>query len=185
MINDIQQDAQVRMEKSINALLDAFKRVRTGRAHPSLLDSITIDYYGTQTALSQVANINVEDGRALTVTPWEKHLVPVIEKAIMKSDIGINPSTSGETIRLPMPALTEETRKDFIKMARTEAEKGRVSIRNIRRDANGNCKNLLKDKEISEDEERGAQDAVQKLTDKFIADIDKLLADKEKDLMKV
>lgn len=185
MLNEIKDDAKDRMQKSVNALIDAFKKVRTGRANPAILDGITIDYYGTETPLSQVANINVEDGRALAVTPWEKHLVPTIEKAIMKSDLGINPSTTGETIRLPMPALTEETRKDYIKQARAEAEKGRVSVRNIRRDANSSIKDLLKEKEISEDEERQGQDQIQQLTDKFIAEIESLLAVKEKDLMQV
>ena len=157
MINDIKKDAEERMAKSLGALVDAFKRVRTGRANPSLLDSVMVNYYGTPTPLTQIANVTVEDGRALAVSPWERNMVPEIEKAIMKSDLGLNPSTTGDTIRLPMPALTEETRKNFIKQARTEAEKGRVSVRNIRRDANGTLKDLLKDKEISEDEQREIQ----------------------------
>jgi len=144
-----------------------------------------VDYYGSDTPISQVANIIVEDGRALAINPWEKNLVPQIERAILKSDLGLNPATNGDTIRLPMPALTEETRKDYIKQARAEAEKGRVSVRNIRRDANGSIKELLKEKMISEDEERGGQDQIQKLTDKFIAEVDALLANKEKDLMQV
>ena len=185
MINDIKKDAEERMAKSLGALVDAFKRVRTGRANPSLLDSVMVNYYGTPTPLTQIANVTVEDGRALAVSPWERNMVPEIEKAIMKPDLGLNPSTTGDTIRLPMPALTEETRKNFIKQARTEAEKGRVSVRNIRRDANGTLKDLLKDKEISEDEQRGAEDQIQKLTDNFIAQVDSLLADKEKDLMQV
>ncbi|WP_396589037.1 ribosome recycling factor [Bermanella sp. R86510] len=185
MISDIQKDAQERMSKSLTAMTDAFKKVRTGRAHPSILDGINVDYYGSPTPINQLGNIVVEDGRTLAITPWEKPLVPQIEKAIMKSDIGITPATSGETIRVPMPMLTEETRKGYIKQARAEAEKGRVSIRNIRRDANGAVKDLLKEKEISEDEERKAEDDIQKLTDKFIAEVDKLLADKEKDLMQV
>ena len=185
MLNDIKKDAQERMGKSVHALIEAFKRVRTGRANPAILDNVMVDYYGNPTPISQVANIIVEDGRALAINPWEKNLVPAIEKAILKSDLGLNPATNGDTIRLPMPALTEETRKDYIKQARAEAEKGRVSVRNIRRDANGSVKDLLKEKEITEDESRGAEDAIQKLTDKFIGQVDDLLAEKEKDLMKV
>jgi len=185
MINDIKKDAEERMGKSVQALIEAFKKVRTGRANPAILDGVMVDYYGTPTPISQVANIIVEDGRALAINPWEKNLVPQIERAILKSDLGLNPATNGDTIRLPMPALTEETRKDYIKQARAEAEKGRVSVRNIRRDANGSIKELLKEKMISEDEERGGQDQIQKLTDKFIAEVDGLLANKEKDLMQV
>lgn len=185
MINEIKKDAEERMSKSVDAMIEAFKKVRTGRANPAILDGITVDYYGSPTAINQVANVVVEDGRTLAIIPWEKPMVPVIEKAIMKSDLGINPATSGDTIRVPMPALTEETRKDYIKQARAEAEKGRVSVRNIRRDANGSIKDLLKEKEISEDEERKGEADVQKLTDGFIAQIDKLLEDKEKDLMQV
>lgn len=185
MIDEIKQDAAERMAKSVSSLVDAFKKVRTGRANPAILDGVKINYYGSDTPLSQLANILVEDGRTLAINPWEKNMVPEIEKAIMKSDLGLNPSTSGDTIRLPMPALTEETRKSFIKQARGEAEKGRVSVRNIRRDANSSIKELLKEKMISEDEERGAQEQIQKLTDKFIAEMDSLLADKEKDLMQV
>ena len=185
MIDDIKNDAQERMKKSIAAMIEAFKKIRTGRAHPSILDGVTIDYYGSPTPLAQVANVNVEDGRTLAINPWEKNLVPDIEKAIMKSDLGLNPSTSGDTIRVPMPALTEETRKGFIKQARAEAEGGRVSVRNIRRDANGMIKDLLKEKEITEDEDRKGQEEIQKLTDKFVAEVDALLAEKEKDLMQV
>ncbi|MCA6062244.1 ribosome recycling factor [Thalassolituus marinus] len=185
MINDIKNDAEERMGKSVQSLIEAFKKVRTGRANPAILDGVMVDYYGTPTPISQVANIIVEDGRALAINPWEKNLVPQIERAILKSDLGLNPATNGDTIRLPMPALTEETRKDYIKQARAEAEKGRVSVRNIRRDANGSIKELLKEKMISEDEERGGQDQIQKLTDKFIAEVDALLANKEKDLMQV
>lgn len=185
MIDDIKNDAQERMTKSIAAMIEAFKKIRTGRAHPSILDGVTIDYYGSPTPLAQVANVNVEDGRTLAINPWEKNLVPDIEKAIMKSDLGLNPSTSGDTIRVPMPALTEETRKGFIKQARAEAEGGRVSVRNIRRDANGMIKDLLKEKEITEDEDRKGQEEIQKLTDKFVAEVDTLLAEKEKDLMQV
>lgn len=185
MINDIKKDAEERMKKSIGALLDAFKRIRTGRANPNFLDNVTVNYYGNPTPIAQVANVIVEDGRTLTINPWERKMLPEVEKAIMKSDLGLNPITSGDVIRLHMPALTEETRKDFIKQARSEAEKGRVSVRNIRRDANGNIKDLLKDKLVSEDEERAGQDQIQKLTDKYIAEVDSLLADKEKDLMQV
>jgi ribosome recycling factor len=185
MINDIQEDAKGRMVKSIAAMVDAFKKIRTGRAHPSILEGVMVDYYGSPTPLAQLANINVEDGRCLAIVPWEKPLVPAIEKAIMKSDLGLNPSTTGDKIRVPMPALTEETRKQFIKQARAEAEKGRVSIRNIRRDANGMIKDLLKEKEISEDEERGGQDQIQKLTNQYVAEVETVLAGKEKDLMQV
>lgn len=185
MIEEIKQDAQERMGKSLEALKSAFAKIRTGRAHPNILDGITIDYYGSQTALSQVANVSVEDARTLSVTPWENNLVPDIERAIMSSDLGLNPSTAGNVIRLPMPALTEETRKIFIKQAKQEAETARVSVRNIRRDANSALKSLLKDKEISEDEERKAEADIQKITDGAVADVEALLAVKEKDLMEI
>ncbi|MEM8594557.1 MAG: ribosome recycling factor [Pseudomonadota bacterium] len=185
MINDIKQDAQQRMTKTIDALKTTFAKIRTGRAHPSILDGITIDYYGSPTALSQVANVSVEEARMLSITPWENNLIPDIEKAIMASDLGLNPSTAGNVIRLPMPALTEETRKTFIKQARQEAENSKVSIRNVRRDANSDIKTLAKDKDISEDEERKAEADVQKITNDFTASIDALLADKEKDLMEI
>jgi len=185
VIEEIKDDAKSRMAKSLGALDEAFKKVRTGRAHPSLLDSVTVSYYGSDTPLSQVANVSVEDGRTLVVSPWEKNLIPDVEKAILKSDLGLNPSTSGDAIRLPMPALTEETRKDLIKMVRGEAENSRVAIRNIRRDANSDLKELLKEKEISEDEESRGLDGVQKITDKFIADIEVKLKKKEEDLMRV
>lgn len=185
MINEIKADAEMRMKKAIDALEVAFKKVRTGRAHPGILDSVMVPYYGADTPLKQVANVGVEDGRTLTVTPWEKHLIPDVERAIMKADLGINPSTSGDVIRLPMPPLTEETRRDLIKVVRGEAEQSRVSIRNIRRDANSDIKELLKEKEIGEDEERRGEDDIQKLTDKYIAEIEKRLQEKEKDLMEV
>ena len=185
MINDIKKDAEQRMKKSIEVLDTNFKKIRTGRAHPSILDSVQVNYYGTDTPLTQVANVTVLDARTLSVSPWEKNLVPDIEKAIMKSDLGLNPSTQGGLIRVPMPALTEESRKNYIKQARAEAENARVSIRNVRRDANNSLKNLVKDKEISEDEERRAQDDVQKLTDKYVAEVDEHLAAKEKDLMEI
>lgn len=185
MINDLKKDAEERMRKSVEALGHSFNKIRTGRAHPSLLDTIRVNYYGSEVPLSQVANIGVEDSRTLTVTPWERNTVPDVEKAIMKSDLGLNPSTAGTVIRIPMPQLTEETRKGYIKQARAEAEHTRVAIRNIRRDVLSDVKELLKDKEISEDEDRKAQDDMQKLTDRFIAEADKALAAKEADLMAI
>ena len=185
MINELKKDAEARMGKSVEMLSLAFNKIRTGRAHPSLLDTVRVSYYGNEVPLSQVANISVEDSRTLMVTPWERAMVPDVEKAIMKSDLGLNPSSAGQVIRLPMPALTEETRKGFIRQARHEAEAARVSVRNIRRDVNGDLKALLKDKTVSEDEERRAQDEVQKLTDRFVSEIDHMLASKEKDLMDI
>ncbi|RDE18555.1 ribosome recycling factor [Motiliproteus coralliicola] len=185
MIDDIKQDAEERMQKSVKAVIDNFKKIRTGRAHPSILDSVKVSYYGSDVPLSQVANVNVEDARTLSITPWERPMVPEIEKAIMKSDLGLNPSTAGTVIRVPMPALTEETRKVFIRQARGEAEGARVAIRNIRRDANGDIKDLQKEKEITEDEQRQAEDAIQKLTDKYIAEVESHLQNKEKDLMEI
>jgi len=185
MIDEILLDSEERMGKSIAALETAFKKIRTGRAHPSILDSVRIDYYGSDTPLSQVANITVEDARTLGISPWEKNLVPEIEKAIMKSDLGLNPSTTGGLIRIPMPALTEETRKNYFKQAKAEAESARISIRNIRRDANAGFKSLLKEKEVSEDDDRRAQDLVQKLTDKYVAQVEERIAKKEKDLMAI
>jgi ribosome recycling factor len=185
MINEIRDDADDRMNKTLEALDVAFKKIRTGRAHPSILDSVMVSYYGADTPLNQLANINVEDGRTLAVVPWEKPLIPEIEKAIMKADLGLNPATSGEVIRVPMPALTEETRKGYIRQAREEAEKSRISIRNIRRDANGDIKELLKEKEITEDDARRGEDTIQKVTDKHIESVDQALAAKEKDLMEV
>lgn len=185
MINEIKSDAETRMQKSLDALGSTFARIRTGRAHPGILEGITIDYYGADTPLSQVANINVEDARTLAISPWEKQLVPQIEKAILKSDLGLNPATNGDLIRLPMPALTEETRKGYTKKARHEAENTRVSIRNIRRDSNGDLKDLLKEKEITEDEERRGEELIQKITDKYIASVDASLATKESELMEI
>jgi len=185
MINELKADAEQRMEKSLDALGHAFNKIRTGRAHSSLLNGITVDYYGVNTPLSQAASIVVEDSRTLSVIPWEKFLVPEIEKAIMKSDLGLNPSTSGSVIRLPLPALTEETRKSYGKQAKAEAENSRISIRNIRRDILSDVKDLLKEKDISEDEERKAHDDVQKITDRFIARVDDALVVKEKDLMEI
>nr|WP_269802561.1 ribosome recycling factor [Marinobacter sp. G11] len=173
------------MKKSLEALGSAFNKIRTGRAHPAILDSVMVNYYGQETPLKQVASVNVEDNRTLLVAPWEKNLVPTIEKAIMMSDLGLNPSTNGDAIRVPMPMLTEETRKEMVKQARADAEHGRVSIRNARRDANSMLKDLLKDKEISEDDQRRGEEEIQKLTDKHIAEVDKLLKVKEEDLMAV
>ena len=185
MINELKQDAEVRMTKSVEALGNAFNKIRTGRAHPSLLDGLMVSYYGVDTPLGQVGNVSVLDARTLSISVWEKSLVPEVEKAILKSDLGLNPSTTGELIRIPMPQLTEETRKGFIKKARAEAESARVSVRNIRRDVLSDIKELQKDKEISEDEEHRAQDEVQKITDKYIQQVDKALSAKEVDLMEI
>ncbi len=185
MINDIQTDAESRMKKSLEALHANFNKIRTGRAHSSILDSVTVDYYGSQVPLNQVASVNIEDARTLSVVPWEQNMVPKIEKAIMTSDLGLNPASAGNVIRVPMPMLTEETRKGYIKQARAEAENARVAVRNVRRDANNDIKALLKEKEISEDEQHRAEDVIQKLTDKYIGEIDKQLEVKEHDLMQV
>ena len=185
MIKEIVKDAGIRMGKSIESLRHALMKVRTGRAHPSLLDHLVVDYYGSDVPISQVANINVEDARTLMIAPWEKQMVQPIEKAIMKSDLGLNPATAGTVIRIPMPPLTEETRRDLVKVVRQDGEAAKVAIRNIRRDANSDFKSLLKEKEISEDEERGAQEEIQQLTDKYVSEVDKVLVEKEADLMEV
>jgi len=185
MIDEINKDAEIRMGKSIESLKLAFAKMRTGRANASLLDHVKVPYYGNDVPLSQCANVSVSEARTLTVSPWEKDLVPVIEKAIMSSDLGLNPSTAGTTIRIAIPPLTEERRKDMIKVARAEAENARIAIRNIRRDANGDFKELLKEKEITEDEERRAEEGMQKLTDRFVAEVEKQLAGKEADLMEI
>ena len=185
MLNEITQDASERMQKSLYALVNNFKKIRTGRAHPSILEGVQVSYYGSDVPLSQVANISVEDGRTLSIVPWEKPMVPVSEKAIMSSNLGLNPATAGENIRVPMPPLTEETRKGYIKQARSEAENARVSVRNVRRDANGDLKDLLKEKEITEDDQRRGEDQIQKITDKYVAEVDALLEQKEKDLMEI
>lgn len=185
MIDDIMAEAEERMAKSLEALGHHFNKIRTGRAHPSLLDGIRIDYYGSETPLNQAANVNVEDARTLAVTAYDRSMTPAIEKAIMKSDLGLNPATAGDVIRIPMPMLTEETRKGYIKQARAEAESARVSVRNARRDANSMLKELLKEKDISEDDERRGQDAIQKLTDGYIAKVDEALTAKEADLMEI
>lgn len=183
MINDIKKDAERRMQKSVETLKTELAKIRTGRPHPSLLDHVTVEYYGSEVPISQVANINVEDARTLSVTPWEKPMVGAVEKAIMKSDLGLNPATNGNVIRVPMPPLTEERRRDLTRVVKAEGEQAKVAIRNIRRDANSDFKSLLKDKEISEDEARGAEDAIQKLTDKYVAEVDVVLQEKEQDLL--
>jgi ribosome recycling factor len=185
MIETIIKDIEQRMEKSLNSLELAFNKIRTGRAHPSILDTVMVSYYGADTPLNQLANITVEDGRSLVVVPWERALIGEVEKAIMKSDLGLNPSSNGESVRVPMPALTEETRKDYTKQAKAEAENARVAIRNIRRDANGSVKELLKDKTISEDDQHRAEDRIQKITDKYIASVDSHFAAKETDLLSI
>ncbi|MGO1503022.1 MAG: ribosome recycling factor [Marinobacter sp.] len=185
MIDDIKAEAEKKMKKSLEALSSAFNKIRTGRAHPSILDSVMVNYYGQDTPLKQVASVNVEDNRTLAVSPWEKSLVPAIEKAIMAADLGLNPATSGDLIRLPMPMLTQETRKDMVKQSKADAENARVSVRNARRDANSMMKELLKEKDISEDDERRGEDEIQKLTDRYIADVEKMLKTKEEDLMAV
>lgn len=185
MIDDIKKDAGERMSKSVAALKQELTKIRTGRAHTSLLDHITVEYYGSQVPLNQVSNVNVEDSRTLTVTPWEKEMVSVIEKAIMNSDLGLNPASAGTVIRVPLPPLTEERRKDMIRVVRNEAEGGRIAVRNIRRDAIHDVKDLLKEKMIGEDDEHRAEDEIQTITDKYIAQIDELLAAKESELMEI
>lgn len=185
MIDDIQKDAKARMQKSIHALEDELSKLRAGRAHPSLIESIMVTYYGNDTPLSQVATIGVEGALMLTVKPWEKHLVPDIEKAIRSSDLGLNPATSGDLIRVPLPPLSEERRRELIKRVKQEGEGAKVAVRNIRRDANSNVKELLKAKDISEDDERRAEDLIQKLTDQFVHQIDEILGRKEKDLLEI
>jgi ribosome recycling factor len=185
MINDISQDAEKRMKKAVEALQTELTKIRTGRAHPSLLDHVMVDYYGTATPIKQVANVIAEDARTLMIAPWEKTMVGPIEKAIMTSGLGLNPATAGTTIRVPMPALTEERRRDLVRVVKHEAENARVAVRNIRRDANNDIKDLLKEKEISEDDARRGEDIIQKLTDKYIANVDKALEAKEKEMMEV
>jgi ribosome recycling factor len=185
MIEDIIKDAESRMGKSVESLGHELTKIRTGRAHPSLLDHIMVDYYGSEMPVNQVANVAVEDARTLTVTPWEKQMVPVIEKAIISSDLGLNPATAGTVMRIPLPPLTEERRHDLIRVVRQEAEGARVAVRNIRRDANSDVKALLKEKEISEDDERRAEEQIQKLTDRFVGDVDKILSEKETELLEI
>ena len=185
MLDEIKKDAGDRMAKSVTSLKQELTKLRTGRAHTSLLDHITVEYYGSQVPLNQVSNVNVEDSRTLTVSPWEKDMVSVIEKAIMNSDLGLNPASAGTVIRVPLPALTEERRKDMIRVVRSEAEGGRIAIRNIRRDAISDIKDLLKEKMIGQDDEHRAEDEIQAITDKHIAEVDKVLADKESELMEI
>ncbi len=185
MSDDVKKDTEVRMQKAVESLKHEMSKIRTGRATPALLDHVKVDYYGNPTPLNQVANITVVDARMLSVVPFEKTMMPVIEKAILNSDLGLNPTPSGNMIRVPMPPLSEERRKEMIKVVRAEAEQGRVSIRNIRRDANQQLKEYVKEKLISEDEERRANDVVQKLTDKFIAEMDAFLVNKEKELLEI
>jgi ribosome recycling factor len=185
VLDEIKKDAAERMSKSVAALKQELTKLRTGRAHTSLLDHITVEYYGSNVPLNQVSNVGVEDSRTLTVTPWEKNMVAVIEKAIMNSDLGLNPASAGMVIRVPLPALTEERRKDMIRVVRHEAEGGRIAIRNVRRDAISDVKDLFKEKMIGEDEERRAEDEVQVITDKYIAEIDRILGEKESELMEI
>ena len=185
MLDDIKKDAAERMTKSVAALQTELTKIRTGRAHTSLLDHITVEYYGSQVPLNQAANVGVEDSRTLTVTPWEKDMVAVIEKAIMTSDLGLNPSSAGTVIRVPLPPLTEERRKDMIRVVRNEAEGGRIAVRNIRRDAMHHVKELLKEKMIGEDDEHRAEGEIQTITDKYVAEIDEILAAKEAELMEI
>ncbi|WP_374403841.1 ribosome recycling factor [Niveibacterium sp.] len=185
MIADLKKNTEQKMQKSVEALKNDLGKVRTGRAHAGLLDHVQVDYYGSMVPVNQVANINLLDARTIGVQPWEKTMLAKVEKAIRDSDLGLNPSAMGDTIRVPMPALTEERRKDLIKVVRGEAENARVAVRNLRRDANNHLKDAVKAKEISEDDERRAEEDIQKLTDRYVAEVDKLLAEKEKDLMQV
>ena len=185
MLEDIKKDAADRMGKCVNAFRQELKRLRTGRASTSLVDHIRVDYYGAESPLQQVANVAVEDARTLTVVPWEKQMVPVIEKAIMKSDLGLMPATAGSVIRVPLPALTEERRRELGKVVRHEGENARVAIRNVRRDVMQELKEMLKEKMISEDDEHRAHEEIQKLTDKYVAEVDHVVAEKEKELMQV
>jgi ribosome recycling factor len=185
MIDDIKKDAAGRMAKTVEALGHELAKIRTGRAHPSLLDHVMVSYYGSDMPIKQVANVTVEDARTLAITPWERNMVSAVEKAILQSDLGLNPNTAGTVIRVPMPALTEERRRDLIKVARAEAEQARVAVRNIRRDANSELKDAVKEKMISEDDERRGQEIVQKLTDQYVKEVDQVLAAKETDLMAI
>ena len=185
MIDEIQEDARERMVKTIDAFKRTLARIRTGRANPALLDGLSIEYYGTPTPISQIAGVTVEEGRTLLIQPWEKNLIPEVEKAILKSDLGLTPSSSADNIRLPMPPLTEENRKNLTKQARAEAESSRVAIRNIRREANADIRELVKEKEATEDDGRRAEDQIQKITDALISDVDGVLAQKESDLMEI
>ena len=185
MLNDVKKNAEQKMQKSLEALRSDLGKVRTGRAHVGLLDHVMVEYYGSMVAVNQVANVNLGDARTINVQPYEKNMVAKVEKAIRDSDLGLNPATNGDVIRVPMPMLTEERRKELIKVVKTEGEDAKVAVRNVRRDANDALKKLIKDKEISEDDERRAQDEIQKLTDKYVTEIDKMLQVKETELMAV
>jgi len=185
MIDDILKDAEQRMLKSIESMRGEMAKIRTGRASPALIDHLTVDYYGTATPINQVANISVQDARTIAVQPWEKNMVPVVERAIMEANLGFNPVTAGDLIRIPMPPLTEERRKEMVKVAANEGENGKVAVRNIRRDANSDFKALLKDKDITEDEDKQSQDAIQKMTDKHVAQIDEIVKEKEAEILTV
>jgi ribosome recycling factor len=184
-IAEIQKSTEQKMQKSLEALKHDYAKVRTGRAHVGLLDHITVDYYGTMVPLSQVAQVGLGDARTITVQPWEKKMVPVVEKAIRDSDLGLNPATNGDVVRVPMPPLTEQRRKELVKIVKHEGESAKVAVRNLRRDANQHVKEMLKAKEVSEDEDRRAEETIQKLTDRYVAEIDKLIAEKEKEVMTV
>ncbi len=184
-IAEIQKSTEQKMQKSLEALKHDYAKVRTGRAHVGLLDHITVDYYGTMVPLSQVAQVGLGDARTITVQPWEKKMVPVVEKAIRDSDLGLNPATNADVVRVPMPLLTEQRRKELVKIVKHEGENAKVAVRNLRRDANHHVKELLKAKEVSEDEDRRAEETIQKLTDRYVAEIDKLIAEKEKEVMTV
>jgi len=185
MLEDIKKDARIRMSKSLDALRKELAKIRTGRAHPSLLEHVQVDYYGSEVPISQAANVVVEDSRTLAVTPFDKSMIGTIEKAIMTSDLGLNPTTAGTVIRIPLPPLTEERRRDLGKVVQHEGESAKIAIRNIRRDANGSLKELLKDKEISEDDERRGETEIQQLTDHHVGEVDKIVAEKEKELMEI
>ncbi len=185
MIDDILKDAEQRMQKSIESMRSELAKIRTGRASPALIDHLQVDYYGNPTPINQVANISVQDARTLAVQPWEKNMVPVVERAILEANLGLNPVTAGDVIRIPMPPLTEDRRKELVKVASAEGENGKVAVRNIRRDANTDLKNLQKEKEISEDEEKGGNDRVQKLTDTYVAQIDEIVKEKETEILTV
>jgi ribosome recycling factor len=185
MIDEILKDAEQRMQKSIESMRGELAKIRTGRASPALIDHLTVDYYGVATPINQVANVAVQDARTLSVQPWEKNMVPVVERAIMEANLGLNPVTAGDLIRIPMPPLTEERRKEMVKVASAEGESGKVAIRNIRRDANSDFKSLLKDKEISEDEEKQAEGLIQKLTDKYVDEVDDVVREKEAEILTV
>ena len=183
MIEDLKKDAEQRMAKSVTALTQSLAKLRTGRAHPSLIEHLMVSYYGADTPITQVANISVDDARTLSVTPWEQSVIPDIEKAIINAGLGLNPVTAGKVIRVPLPDLTEERRKDLARLVKQEAEQGRVAVRNVRRDVNSDLKTLLKEKEISEDEERKAEQDVQQITDKYVAEVDKISEEKQKEIM--